>query len=206
MLLAAWVFRQFRKPSGWLGRRVVRAMNLSHTMADRDALLLARPARQRPRDLEGTQTRWEFRPNCRNVPRRAFPATLWHSNAAAPRRIPQRRRAPGPPDPGRIHRGRDHAPVREKLDLRHGAQAAIAGPVPGLRGLAGSASRDSGPSFSGLLGNNLYPFVGNSTNVSRGASPLAPPPPSADELRSRANGKAQSGELQHRRSPSRGPA
>ena len=108
--------------------------------------------------------------------------------------------------PGRIHRGRDHAPVREKLDLRHGAQAAIAGPVPGLRGLAGSASRDSGPLFSGLLGNNLYPFVGNSTNVSRGASPLAPPPPSADELRSRANGKAQSGELQHRRSPSRGPA
>ena len=35
MLLAAWVFRQVRKPSGWLGRRVVRAMNLSHaTMAD----------------------------------------------------------------------------------------------------------------------------------------------------------------------------
>jgi ubiquinone/menaquinone biosynthesis C-methylase UbiE len=35
MLLAAWVFRQFRKPSGWLGRRVVWAMNLSHaTMAD----------------------------------------------------------------------------------------------------------------------------------------------------------------------------
>ena len=35
MLWAAWVFRQVRKPSGWLGRRVVRAMNLSHaTMAD----------------------------------------------------------------------------------------------------------------------------------------------------------------------------
>jgi len=35
ILLAAWVFRQVRKPSGWLGRRVVRAMNLSHaTMAD----------------------------------------------------------------------------------------------------------------------------------------------------------------------------
>src|SRR5262249_58931285 len=35
ILLAAWVFRQVRKPSGCLGRRVVRAMNLSHaTMAD----------------------------------------------------------------------------------------------------------------------------------------------------------------------------
>ena len=30
MLLAAWVFRQVRKPSGWLGRRVVRAMNIGH--------------------------------------------------------------------------------------------------------------------------------------------------------------------------------
>ena len=30
ILLAVWVFRQVRKPSGWLGRRVVRAMNLSH--------------------------------------------------------------------------------------------------------------------------------------------------------------------------------
>ena len=28
--LAAWVFRQVRKPNGWLGRRTVRAMNLSH--------------------------------------------------------------------------------------------------------------------------------------------------------------------------------
>jgi hypothetical protein len=35
ILLAIWVFRQVRKPSGWLGRRVVRAMNLSHaTIAD----------------------------------------------------------------------------------------------------------------------------------------------------------------------------
>ena len=35
ILLAAWLFRQVRKPSGWLGRRVVRAMNLGHaTMAD----------------------------------------------------------------------------------------------------------------------------------------------------------------------------
>jgi 2-polyprenyl-3-methyl-5-hydroxy-6-metoxy-1,4-benzoquinol methylase len=35
VLLVAWVLRQFRKPSGWLGRRVVRAMNLSHaTMTD----------------------------------------------------------------------------------------------------------------------------------------------------------------------------
>ena len=31
VLLAAWLFRQVRKPSGWLGRRVVRAMNLSHS-------------------------------------------------------------------------------------------------------------------------------------------------------------------------------
>jgi len=30
ILLAAWFFRQVRKPSGWLGRRTVRAMNLSH--------------------------------------------------------------------------------------------------------------------------------------------------------------------------------
>jgi ubiquinone/menaquinone biosynthesis C-methylase UbiE len=30
LLLVAWVLRQFRKPSGWLGRRVVRAMNLGH--------------------------------------------------------------------------------------------------------------------------------------------------------------------------------
>ncbi len=30
VLLAAWVFRQVRKPSGWLGRRVVRAMNFGH--------------------------------------------------------------------------------------------------------------------------------------------------------------------------------
>lgn len=35
ILLAAWLFRQVRKPSGWLGRCVVRAMNLGHaTMAD----------------------------------------------------------------------------------------------------------------------------------------------------------------------------
>ncbi len=35
VLLAVWVFRQVRKPSGWLGRRVARAMNLGHaTMAD----------------------------------------------------------------------------------------------------------------------------------------------------------------------------
>jgi ubiquinone/menaquinone biosynthesis C-methylase UbiE len=35
VLLVAWLFLQVRKPSGWLGRRVVRAMNLSHaTMTD----------------------------------------------------------------------------------------------------------------------------------------------------------------------------
>jgi SAM-dependent methyltransferase len=35
ILLIAWVFRQVRKPSGPLGRRVVRAMNLGHsTMTD----------------------------------------------------------------------------------------------------------------------------------------------------------------------------
>ena len=35
ILLSAWVFRQVRKPSGPLGRRVVRAMNLGHsTMTD----------------------------------------------------------------------------------------------------------------------------------------------------------------------------
>jgi ubiquinone/menaquinone biosynthesis C-methylase UbiE len=35
VLLMAWLFQQVRKPSGWLGRRVVRAMNLSHaTMTD----------------------------------------------------------------------------------------------------------------------------------------------------------------------------
>jgi ubiquinone/menaquinone biosynthesis C-methylase UbiE len=30
VLLAAWVFRQVRKPSGWLGKRIVQGMNLSH--------------------------------------------------------------------------------------------------------------------------------------------------------------------------------
>ncbi len=30
LLLVAWLFRQVRKPTGWLGRRVVRAMNLGH--------------------------------------------------------------------------------------------------------------------------------------------------------------------------------
>jgi hypothetical protein len=30
IVLILWLFRQVRKPSGWLGRRVVRAMNLSH--------------------------------------------------------------------------------------------------------------------------------------------------------------------------------
>src|SRR5215469_3707965 len=35
VLLIGWVFRQVRKPSGWLGRRIVRAMNVSHaTMTD----------------------------------------------------------------------------------------------------------------------------------------------------------------------------
>ena len=35
VLLMAWLFQQVRKPSGWLGRRVVRTMNLSHaTMTD----------------------------------------------------------------------------------------------------------------------------------------------------------------------------
>jgi cyclopropane fatty-acyl-phospholipid synthase-like methyltransferase len=31
LLLMAWMFQQVRKPSGWLGRRVVRGMNLSHS-------------------------------------------------------------------------------------------------------------------------------------------------------------------------------
>lgn len=31
VLLMAWLFGQVRKPSGWLGRRVVRTMNLSHS-------------------------------------------------------------------------------------------------------------------------------------------------------------------------------
>jgi ubiquinone/menaquinone biosynthesis C-methylase UbiE len=30
LLLAAWLLAQVRKPSGWLGRRVVLAMNLGH--------------------------------------------------------------------------------------------------------------------------------------------------------------------------------
>jgi ubiquinone/menaquinone biosynthesis C-methylase UbiE len=35
LLLIVWMFRQVRKPSGWLGKRVVRAMNLGHaTMTD----------------------------------------------------------------------------------------------------------------------------------------------------------------------------
>jgi ubiquinone/menaquinone biosynthesis C-methylase UbiE len=31
ILLVAWFFRQVRRPSGWLGRRVVRAMNVGHS-------------------------------------------------------------------------------------------------------------------------------------------------------------------------------
>ena len=31
ILLVAWLFRQVRKPSGWLGRRMVRAMNITHS-------------------------------------------------------------------------------------------------------------------------------------------------------------------------------
>src|SRR6516225_4702766 len=174
--------------AGFGGRFAVPRSHVRHYHGRRDALLLARPARQRPRELEGTQTRWEFRPNCRNVPRRAFPATLRYSNAAAPRRIPQRRRAPGPPDPGRIHRGRDHAPVREKLDLRHGPQAAIAGPVPGPRGLAGSASRDSGPLAGYLEIIYILSLVIQPPSAEE-LRRLPSPPPSADELRSRAIGK-----------------
>jgi hypothetical protein len=30
--LAFWLFRQVRKPSGFLGKRVVRGMNLSHAV------------------------------------------------------------------------------------------------------------------------------------------------------------------------------
>jgi SAM-dependent methyltransferase len=30
ILIAAWLFEQVRKPSGWMGKRVVRSMNLSH--------------------------------------------------------------------------------------------------------------------------------------------------------------------------------
>lgn len=42
--LTAWMFRQVRKPSGWLGKRTVRAMNLSHaTMTDWGLGLLTVP-------------------------------------------------------------------------------------------------------------------------------------------------------------------
>lgn len=35
LVLIAWVFRQCRKPSGWLGKRIVKGMSLSHaTMTD----------------------------------------------------------------------------------------------------------------------------------------------------------------------------
>jgi ubiquinone/menaquinone biosynthesis C-methylase UbiE len=35
LFLIVWLFRQVRKPSGWVGRRVVRAMNVGHaTMTD----------------------------------------------------------------------------------------------------------------------------------------------------------------------------
>lgn len=44
ILVAAWVFWQVRKPSGWLGRRVVRAMNMGHaTMTDWGLQQLAVP-------------------------------------------------------------------------------------------------------------------------------------------------------------------
>jgi len=44
VLLIAWLFRQVRKPSGWLGKRVVRTMNLSHgAMTDWALGLIAVP-------------------------------------------------------------------------------------------------------------------------------------------------------------------
>jgi ubiquinone/menaquinone biosynthesis C-methylase UbiE len=44
ILAAAWLFRQVRKPTGWVGRRIVRAMNLSHaTMTDWGLQQLAVP-------------------------------------------------------------------------------------------------------------------------------------------------------------------
>ena len=42
--LAAWMFRQVRKPSGWLGKRTVRAMNMGHaSMTDWGLGLLTVP-------------------------------------------------------------------------------------------------------------------------------------------------------------------
>jgi ubiquinone/menaquinone biosynthesis C-methylase UbiE len=38
ILLAVWLFRQVRKPSGWLGRRMVRAMNSGHAAMSEWAL------------------------------------------------------------------------------------------------------------------------------------------------------------------------
>ena len=292
MLLAAWVFRQVRKPSGWLGRRVVRAMNLSHaTMADwglqqvrvpKNAAILdvgcgggrtvrrlaalasegnvigldysaasvavsrdtnakeieagrvqiargsvaALPFPDRTFDIitaVETHYYWPDLPaNVREILRVLKPGGSFALIAETYRGGPFRLlygivmpllRAAFLSDaehrdlltPGRIHRGRDHAPVREKLDLRHGAQAAIAGPVAGPRRLAGSASRDSGP-LAGYLEIVYILWLVIPPPSAEELRRLPPPPPSADELRSRANGKVQSGELQHRRSPSRGPA
>src|ERR1039458_9781313 len=98
--------------AGFGGRFAVPRSHVRHCHGCRDALLLARPASQRARDPESTQTRWDFRLDCRNVPRRAVPSTLRHSYAAAPRRIPERRRTPGPLDRGRIRRARRHALCR----------------------------------------------------------------------------------------------
>jgi SAM-dependent methyltransferase len=213
ILLIVWLSLQVRKPSGWLGKRVVRAMNLSHaTMTDwglqqvfvpknaaildvgcgggrtvrklaamapegkvvgldysaasvavsretnaqeidagrvqiergsvtalpfpdctfdivmgrRDALLLVRPAGQRPRSPESPQTRRHVRPDRRNLPRRTVPPALRDHHAAAPRCVPERRGAPGSSNPSGIHRGRDQAPARKELDLRHGPPAVVA--------------------------------------------------------------------------------
>jgi ubiquinone/menaquinone biosynthesis C-methylase UbiE len=42
--LTAWMFRQVRKPSGWLGKRTVRAMNLGHAaMTDWGLAMLSVP-------------------------------------------------------------------------------------------------------------------------------------------------------------------
>jgi hypothetical protein len=78
---------------------------------------------------ESPQTRWHVRLDRRNLSRWTVPSALRLSHAAAPRRVLERRRAPSSSDPGRIHRGRNEAPVREKPDLCHGPQTVLEVPM-----------------------------------------------------------------------------
>src|SRR5260370_41962624 len=107
MLLICWVFGEVRKPSGPLGRRVVRAMSLSHArMTDwglqqlavpKNAAILdvgcggGGPCANSPRRLQVAKFVWTTR---RPAARRAVPVFLCLFPSAAPRGVPLRHAPP----------------------------------------------------------------------------------------------------------------